>query len=137
MARFQLSGTDWLRGKVMKNCWVRVVIKEYTLKSDKEGADLHKINTVVLEGPLGSEEYKGIPVDLQFSEKAPGFASPLLLALGVPEGSTEAIDFNNFVGREVEAYNQQKEYQGRPQNNYVDFRAAKGEKKSNLTQAIG
>jgi hypothetical protein len=69
--------------------------------------------------------FEGVPVDGLFSEKAPGFAAPLMAALlgrpVNPEG--EDVDFEMGIGKEVLIYVINDKYMGRMTNKIEDYKA--------------
>lgn len=117
---FGVSKDDILRSKTIIPGWYAAVVKAVNTKAAKTDGSMNVIFTFKLTGGA----YDGTPVDTLFSEKAPGFAVPLMEALLKrkvnPEG--EQFDFEKAVGQELLVYVKNEEYQGRMLNKAADFK---------------
>ena len=117
---FGVNKEDILRSKAVAPGWYLAVVKSVITKSAKTDGSMNVIFTFKLIGGT----YDGTPVDALYSEKAPGFAVPLMEALLKrkvnPEG--EQFDFEKAVGQELLVYIKNEEYQGRMLNKAVDFK---------------
>lgn len=120
-ATFGVNKTDILRSKVVDPPgWYPAVLKAVNQKPAKTDGSINTICTFhILEGP-----YAGVPIDSLFSEKAPGFAVPLMEALLGrkinPEG--EQVDFEKGIGTKIKIYVINDIYQGRKVNKIEDYR---------------
>lgn len=122
MGRLTITQDDINRSKILEPGWYQTEITacEDTLaKSDKS-------TNTTLSFKVLSGAFKGAIVYRLFNEKAPGFAIPLLKALGVEIGevgeSGREFDLDATVGRRIEVYVKNREYEGQIRNEVVDYR---------------
>src|SRR5258706_6453647 len=72
----KIGADDFLRSTLLPTDWYPAVITSYVEDSDKNNAALH-----VFEAKIESGEFKDVPLRIQFSEKAMGFAKEFAEAL--------------------------------------------------------
>jgi hypothetical protein len=118
---FGVSKSDLLRSKTVTPGWYPARIKAVNQKAAKtDGSTNTIISFIITKVP-----FEGVPVDGLFSEKAPGFAAPLMAALlgrpVNPEG--EDVDFEMGIGKEVLIYVINDKYMGRMTNKIEDYKA--------------
>ena len=119
--KISITRENLLRSKVVPPGWQRMLVKsvlQATAKTD--GSDLVKLVLVVVGG-----NYDGVPIDHNFSEKAPGFAVPFIEAIIGRKVNPDGEDFDmaQAQGREVMGYVKNEEYKGQIKNHVADFRA--------------
>lgn len=119
-AMFNVSKQDLLRSKTVQPGWYPAVIKSVTQKAAKTDGSTNTIVTFNIQGGT----YDGVPIDALFSEKAPGFASPLIAAiLGRPlKAEGEGVDLEFGVGKKIMIYVKNDIYQGRTVNKAEDYK---------------
>ena len=109
-----------LRGKTVEPGWYKAFIKNVSQEPASTDGSTNTIIdfTIVEEGP-----FKDVPVRRWFSEKAPGFAVPFLVACGAkigPDGGS--FNMENCKGKTILIYIVNGMYNNRPTNNVEDFR---------------
>lgn len=133
MAKFKVSAEKIKEAELYKTVvsspiWLGVIVSEYKKDKDSKGADLHKYQLKVqqVDNPE-NDQYKGMTLFTQFSEKNLGFMGPFCAATGCPsdgEGGFEFDSFDAFKGKRLDAYvvpaiNKETKKQ---QNQIEDFR---------------
>lgn len=119
MPRVNITQDDLLRSKLLSPKWYNVLVRELEeAAAGTDGSALY-IYHLRVEGP--EPEVIGVPLRFQVSEKAIGMAMPLLLATGWKAGPG-SVELKDAVGKHIQAFVQRGEYNGRPQNQVVDFR---------------
>ena len=117
---FGVSKEDILRSKIVTPGWYAAVVKSVAQKAAKTDGST---NTIISFKVVGGT-YDGVPIDTLFSEKAPGFAVPLMEALLgrkiSPDG--EQVDFEKAVGKEILIYVKNGMFNNRPKNEIEDYR---------------
>lgn len=109
-----------LRGKTIEPGWYKLFIKNVSQEPASTDGSTNTIFdfTVVDEGP-----FKDVPVRRFFSEKAPGFAVPLLVACGAKVGADGgAFNMENCKGKTILGYIANGMYNNRATNQVEDFR---------------
>lgn len=122
---FTITREDMLRSKVLEPGWYKMFIKNVTQEPAGTDGSTNTIldHVVVQDGP-----FKDVPVRRWFSEKAPGFAVPLLIACGAKVGeSGGTFNMESCKGKTVMAYVENDMYQGRPTNKITDYRPVGGD----------
>ena len=109
---------DLLRGKVVEPAWYVVNIDQIGEGPSKDGGSTNYPveSTIVKNADTGSETFKNVPVDWNFNSKAIGFAVGFLSAFGVDVKAGARFELANTVGRQVEVFIENGEYQGRMVN---------------------
>lgn len=119
--RFKFTPEDLARGTIVPaGEWYPVEIISYKAAFAKtDNSALDKLTYQILNG-----EFKGVKLYAQFSEKAPGFAIPLIASLTGQKVTEETdVEINdNVVGRKLEVFVTRGEYKGKPQNEVSDYR---------------
>lgn len=109
------SERDILRGKVLPPAW-------YTMKIDNIGESPSKDQgstnypvegTVIRNADSGDTEFAGVPVDWNFNSKAIGFAVGFLKCFGVDVAPGKRFELNNAIGKEIDVFVENGEWQGR------------------------
>lgn len=116
MPRLNISNEDLLRGKILPPGRYHVHVKSLEEKTDKDNAGLYVYKLIVED----HEKFNGVPLRFQVSEKAPGMATPLLVACGW-KASAGVIELNDAVNKHLDCFVQRGEYRGKPTNEVVDF----------------
>ena len=114
----QFSDRDLLRGKIITPGWYRVLINsigEAPAKASEKGPSTNYPveGTILFHGDNGDIEFKNTPVDWNFNSKAIGFAVGFLQAFGVEVKAGSRFDLQAAVGKQVDVYIENGEYQGR------------------------
>jgi hypothetical protein len=109
---------DLLRGKVVEPAWYVVNIDNISEGPSKDGGSTNYPveGTIIKNADSGSEEFAKVPLDWNFNSKAIGFAVGFLSAFGVDVKSGARFDLSNAVGRQVEIFVENGEWQGRMVN---------------------
>jgi hypothetical protein len=115
MPIIQFTEKDLLRGKVVTPAWYIVNIDHVGEAPSKDGGSTNYLTegTIIRDADTGSEEFKGVPIDWNFNSKALGFARGFLEALGVTVTATQRFELANAVGKQIEMYIENGEWQGR------------------------
>lgn len=131
MAVVQLSQDDINRSRIVTVDWYVV---EITGAIDTMAKDNMSTNTritgkiVCAAGPQsrGKEEFAGVPLPyLNFNSKAPGFSVPFFASLGGEIKDGARFDFNDAVGKKIEAHIGNGTFNGQFQNQLTgQFRKA-------------
>jgi len=111
----QFSDRDLLRGKILEPAWYVVTIQNVGETPSKDGGSTNfpVEGIVVKNADTGSEEFAGFPLDWNFNSKAIGFAVGFLSAFGVDVKAGARFDLANAVGRQLEVFVENGEWQGR------------------------
>jgi hypothetical protein len=125
--KFIVTREDMLRGKILDPGWYKVRVSKATQEPSSAGDSTNTwIHFTVLGGPEQKDKSKIVETPLRrcFSEKAPGFIVPYLVACGakVNEDGGE-FDVEKSVGKELMVYVKTGMYENKPQNNVEDFKA--------------
>jgi hypothetical protein len=111
----QFSDRDLLRGKVVEPAWYLVSIDNIGEAPSKDGGSTNYPveGTIIKNADTGNEEFKSVPLDWNFNSKAIGFAVGFLQAFGVEIKSGQRFELTNAVGKVVEVFVENGEWQGR------------------------
>ena len=123
---FNISEEDIKRGTQITQGWYPVLVKNhYEQPAKTDGSRLDYFEGVIVGG-----EFDGVPLQWQFSEKAPGFAIPFLKACGAPIGVAGgplekggSVDPKKCVGVTLKVFVKNELYQGRMLNKADQFLA--------------
>lgn len=125
MGILNITKADILKFKALPAGWFVVQVNGYNQKPDKDGAALHQFSGVILEGPHKDQPIPMEPPgNIQFSEKAPSMATNFIEACAGSKVVGEeggAFEMQDCVGKTIKAKNEPKLYNGRQQNNWMDF----------------
>jgi hypothetical protein len=115
MPFIQFSDRDLKRGKTVDPAWYLVSIENIGEAPSKDGGSTnYPVEAVIIKNAdNGSEDFKGTPLDWNFNSKAIGFAVGFLSAFGVDVKAGARFDLANAVGRQVEVFVENGEWQGR------------------------
>lgn len=114
----QFTQRDLLRGKVVDPAWYVVTIDSIGEGPSKDGGSTNfpVEGTIVKNADNGSEDFAGVPLDWNFNSKAIGFAVGFLGAFGVDVKAGARFELANAVGKQVEVFVENGEWQGRMVN---------------------
>ena len=127
MAKLTITPEDLKRSMILDANWYPVRITEVVEEKNKKGDAMNIVIDMIVESS-GNEEkdkFEGCELRRYFSEKAPGMAQGYIIACGGsidPELGGE-FEFDNTVGRQIEAYVKPRTYESRLVNDVADFRA--------------
>jgi hypothetical protein len=115
MPLIQFSDRDLLRGKVVEPAWYLVEINNVGEAPSKDGGSTnYPVEGVIIKNAdNGAEDFKGVPLDWNFNSKAIGFAVGFLAAFGVDVKAGARFELANAVGKTVEVFVENGEWQGR------------------------
>lgn len=115
MPIIQFSDRDLMRGKVIEPAWYLVTINSIGEAPSKDGGSTnYPVEAVIVRNAdNGSEDFAGVPLDWNFNSKAIGFAVGFLQAFGVDVKAGARFDLANAVGKQVEVFVENGEWQGR------------------------
>lgn len=116
----EFTESDLLRSKIVDPAWYRLLINEVGEWTPTKNGDS---NNCVMEcviqfnGDTRSEEFKGVPLNLQFNDKknAIGFIEGFLRAMGA-KLEVGRIDLQAVKGSQIEAYVENETWEGRVRN---------------------
>lgn len=126
----RIGADDFLRSTLLPTDWYPAVISSYVEDSDKNNAALH-----VFEAKIESGEFKDVPLRIQFSEKAMGFAKEFAEALrgkaftkeemakGFSFGETQDEVKQKVMGKKLKVHVSPGMYNGRQNNQTDGFRS--------------
>ena len=119
MPIISFSDRDLLRGKIVEPAWYVVTIENIGEAPSKDGGSTNYPveGTIVRNADNGSDTFAGVPIDWNFNCKAIGFAVGFLQAFGVDVKAGARFDLNNAVGKQLEMFIENGEWQGRLKNN--------------------
>jgi hypothetical protein len=117
---FQLSKKDVMGGKTYDPAWYRIRIDSYA-NSPSKNLEKPSVNhvyeaVILMDADTGDTKYAEHPLTIRFNSLAMGFTKGLLMALGVSEDDIKEgarFDFKSALGKEVDAYVDNKLYDGR------------------------
>ncbi|MEX0595359.1 MAG: hypothetical protein WD512_02585 [Candidatus Paceibacterota bacterium] len=124
MPRVNMTQDDLLRSKLLTPGWYTVFVKDLEEKTaGTDGSALYVYHLRVEENVKGDKSIAGVPLRFQISEKAIGMAMPILAACGW-KATAGSVELKDCLNKHIQAFVQRGEYNGRPQNEIVDFRPA-------------
>jgi hypothetical protein len=106
---------DLLRGKIVEPAWYVVTINSVGEAPSKDGGSTNYPveGVIVKNADNGSEDFANVPLDWNFNSKAISFAAGFLAALGVDVRSGARFELSNAVGKQMEIFVENGEWQGR------------------------
>lgn len=115
------TDSDLLRNKIVPVSWYRLDLKTVSEWSPTKNGDSNNcvIEAVILkDADTGDDANAGVPVTLQFNDKpkARGFIEGFFRALGVDIQANSRYDMQSVAGKQVEAFVENEEYEGRIRN---------------------
>lgn len=120
MPIIQFSSKDLLRNKVVQPAWYRVRIDAVGEAPSKDGGSINYLTegTILKNADSNSEDNTGVPLEWNFNSKALGFAIPFLQAMDptLTIDPTVRYDLNIAVGKELEIFVENGQWQGRIKN---------------------
>ena len=121
---FTVSREDMLRGKTVDPGWYKTIIRNVSQEPASTDGSTNTIIDLIItdDGP-----FKDVPLKRFFSEKAPGFAIPFLIACGAKVGEQGVtVNMEHCKGKTIMTYVGNGMYNNRPTNNAEDFRPVGG-----------
>jgi len=115
MPIISFNDRDLLRGKIVEPAWYVVLINSVGEAPSKDGGSTNYPveGVIVKNADNGSEEFANVPLDWNFNSKAISFAAGFLYALGVDVKSGARFELSNAVGKHMEIFVENGEWQGR------------------------
>ena len=115
MPIISFNDRDLLRGKIVEPAWYVVTINSVGEAPSKDGGSTNYPveGVIVKNADNGSEEFANVPLDWNFNSKAISFAAGFLAALGVDVRSGARFELSNAVGKQMEIFVENGEWQGR------------------------
>lgn len=115
MPIIEFGDRDILRGKVITPGWYRVRIDDVGEAPAKDGGSTNYPvqGTVLYNSENNDKEFEGVPLDWNFNSKALGFAIGYLQSFGVTAASGERYELSDTIGKEVDIFIENGEWQGR------------------------
>jgi hypothetical protein len=123
--KLKITAEDLLRGVIIDEAgWYPAQVTDAEEKISKSGDSNNCNVTLKLLGP---EKYQGVIVYRTFNEKAPGMAAAFFVACGAKTDKDGKLipgefDFDACKGRKLQAYIQQRTFEGKVRNDVADFR---------------
>jgi len=115
MPHISFSDRDLLRGKVVEPAWYLVSIDNIGESPSKDGGSTNYPieGKIIKNADNGSEDFAGVPLDWNFNSKAIGFAVGFLAAFGVDVKAGQRFELANAIGKTIEVFVENGEWQGR------------------------
>jgi hypothetical protein len=117
------SEKDLLFGKLVTPGWYRVKVDNVSSVPSKDGGSTNYPveGTILFNADTGDKEFAGIPLPgiptWFFNSKAMGNARGFIESLGVKDiKASERYDLESAVGKEIDVFVENNEYQGRISN---------------------
>jgi hypothetical protein len=109
------SASDLSRGKIVEPAWYVMTINSIGEAPSKDGGSTNYPvdGTIVKNADNGSEEFKDVSITWNFNSKAIGFASGFLASFGVEAKQDQRYELNSAVGKTLEVFVENGEWQGR------------------------
>lgn len=107
-----------LQGKIVTPAWYRMVIDSVgeELSKDQQSTNYPVDGTIRFNATDGSTEFRDVPIRWNFNSKALGFSIGFLQAFGVEVEAGARFDLASAVGKELDVFVENGEYQGRVVN---------------------
>lgn len=126
----EFSEKDILRSKLVTPGWYLMNIDglEKKLAAKGDSTNYNYETTVVKNADNGDAEFKGVPVTINFNTKAKGFMVGFFTALGGEAVPGARFNEEAVVGKQIEAFIANEEYDGRMMNKIKhQYRAVRSE----------
>lgn len=109
---------DILRSKIVTPDWYRVRIDASGQKPSKDGQSVNYTmeGTILFNAEDGDKKFTGVPLDWNFNSKAKGFMVGFFSALGAEVTSGARFNTDNAVGKELDIFVENEEYNGMMKN---------------------
>jgi len=121
MARVTFTQEDINRSKLVAPGWYPLKVTKFSEEqAGTDGSALYVYECKITSGP-----FKDVPLRYQVSEKAMGMGVDFVEACGFPVQAGVPLELEKCVGKDIEGFIQRGEYNGRPQNQLVQFRKVK------------
>ena len=111
----EFSQRDILRGKLVEPAWYRGHIEglEKKLSAKGDSTNYNYEITLIKNADTGDDKFAGVPVTVNFNTKAKGFMIGFFSALGAEITANSRFNEENAVGKDIELYIVNEEYDGR------------------------
>lgn len=111
----EFSEKDILRSKLVQPGWYLLSIEglEKKLAAKGDSTNYNYETTVVKNADNGEASFKGVPVTINFNSKAKGFMIGFFEALGGEAVPGARFNEETAVGKQIEAFISNEEYDGR------------------------
>jgi len=115
MPIIQFSEADMSRGKIVEPAWYLMNIINVGEAPSKDGGSTNYPveGTIIRNADNGDETFKGVTITWNFNSKAIGFATGFLSSFGVQPELGKRYDLAHAVGKQVEVFVENGEWQGR------------------------
>jgi len=124
----EFTKKDILRGTLVEPAWYRMKIEGLEKKISAKG-DSTNYNyecSIIKNADNGDTKFQEVPLTINFNSKAIGFMKDFFTSLGGEVVPGSRFDEAAAVGKEIEAYIINEEYEGRQVNKCKhQYRAAK------------
>lgn len=117
---FEVTAEDILRSKIVTPGLYACEIVSYKEDEAKDKSALHVFEAKIVQ----PGDFLGVPLRIQFSEKAMGFALPFLAALGVDPKKPGKFDPQRFIGKKIRCNVVNDTWQGNPNNKVTGYATA-------------
>jgi hypothetical protein len=111
----EFSQKDILRGKLIEPGWyvghIEALEKKLAAKGDSTNYNYDV--TIIKNADNGEEKFAGVPVTVNFNTKAKGFMIGFFTALGADITPGSRFNEENAVGKDIELYVSNEEFDGR------------------------
>jgi hypothetical protein len=111
----EFTRRDILRGTVVEPAWYRCKIDSVNKKLSSKG-DSTNYNfeaSIIKNADNGDTKFQEVPVNWNFNSKAISFMVDFFKAFGVEVTAGSRFDENQTVGKELDIYIENGEYEGR------------------------
>lgn len=121
MAVWRFSQSEMLRNKIVDPAWYELEItahRDWTPTKAGDSNNCYFDCLIVRNADTGDTTFAGVPIELMFNDKpgAQGFREGFMKALGVELHVDKDYNMNAAVGKKIEAFVENNEWQGRISN---------------------
>jgi hypothetical protein len=121
MAVWRFSQSSALRGKIVDPSWYVLLIQEHRDWTPTKAGDSNNCYfdcIIECDADTGDTKYAGVPIELMFNDKpkAEGFREAFMKALGAEVVFDKDYNMNAAVGKRIEAFVENSEWNGRISN---------------------
>jgi hypothetical protein len=111
----EFTQRDILRGKLVEPAWYKGHIEslEKKLAAKGDSTNYNYEITLLKNADNGDEKFAGVPVTVNFNTKAKGFMIGFFAAMGAEITAGARFNEDNAVGKDIELYITNEEYDGR------------------------
>lgn len=118
MTMISFTDSDLLRNKVVEPAWYLLDIQAHRTwapSKDQQSNNCFMECVIIKNADNGSDDFTGVPIELMFNDKpkAKGFIEGFLRALGVDIQANARYNLNSAVGKQLEAFIENDNFNGR------------------------